>query len=225
MLTDILLDLKNYLARQFLLSRLRKRHPTCIFYPGAQIDPDSVFGRYNVVFPGAKVYGSSLGDHTFIQRDAAITNADVGKFCSIAPGVGLGLGQHPAGYVSTHPACYSVSQPIARTYGKTDQFDALRRTKVGHDVWIGQNALIMDGVNIGTGAIIAAGAVVTSDVPDYAIAAGIPARILKYRFPEDVRARLLATRWWDNDDAWFEKHFELLTSPERLLDHSEPSGA
>ena len=68
---------------------------------------------------------------------------------------------------------------------------------IGNDVWIGRNAIIMDGVTVGTGAIVGAAAVVTKDVPPYAIVAGVPARIIRYRFDEGTVKRLLANRWWD----------------------------
>jgi len=74
-------------------------------------------------------------------------------------------------------------------------------TRVGHDVWIGDNSVIMSGLTIGTGAVIGAGAVVTKDVPPYAIVAGIPGRILRYRFDERTIDRLLASRWWEYGDA------------------------
>ena len=76
-------------------------------------------------------------------------------------------------------------------------FDAAKPIHIGHDVWIGYGAIIMDGVTIGTGAVVAAAAVVTKDVPPYAIVAGVPARIIRYRFDDDTIRRLLESRWWD----------------------------
>ncbi len=99
----------------------------------------------------------------------------------------IGLGRHPTSHVSTHPSFYSVSQPLSKTFSKYDTFNCFERTSIGHDVWIGESALVVDGVKISTGAIIAAGAVVTKDVPAYAIVAGVPARVIKYRFSEETR--------------------------------------
>ena len=70
-------------------------------------------------------------------------------------------------------------------------------TRLGHDVWIGANAIVKDGISIGNGVVIAAGAVVTKDIPDYAIAAGVPARVLKYRFTKEIIQDLLNLKWWD----------------------------
>jgi len=217
MIVNILKQFKLYLAHQRAMSRVQKQNPTCRFYPGAQVSPDSIFGRYNVIFSGAMITGATLGDHTFVQKNTAVTNADVGKFCSIAPGVSIGLGQHPAAYVSTHPAFYAATQPIAKTFSAANPFQPLSRTQAGHDGWIGQNGLLMDGITIGTGAIIAAGAVVTKDVPDYAVVGGVPARVIKYRFPEDTRARLLKTAWWEKDEAWLGKNCGLFLDPEKFL--------
>src|SRR5690606_40549227 len=75
------------------------------------------------------------------------------------------------------------------------------RVSVGSDVWIGAGSIVLDGISIGDGAIIAAGAVVNKDVPPYAIVGGVPARIIRYRFDEETRAALLEWRWWDLDNS------------------------
>jgi carbonic anhydrase/acetyltransferase-like protein (isoleucine patch superfamily) len=84
---------------------------------------------------------------------------------------------------------------------------------IGHDVWVGVDALILSGVTIGNGAVIAARSVVTKDVPPYAIVAGSPARVVKYRFDEDTIAVLLAIAWWDWPQAKIEEALPLLMSP------------
>jgi len=86
--------------------------------------------------------------------------------------------------------------------------------EIGHDCWIGRDACILDGIKVGNGAIIAARALVTSDVPPYAIVAGVPARVLRYRFDEKLIDRLECSRWWDQTEI-------LLMS----LDFSEPEKA
>jgi carbonic anhydrase/acetyltransferase-like protein (isoleucine patch superfamily) len=84
-------------------------------------------------------------------------------------------------------------------------------------VWIGHGALVLAGVKVGTGAIIGAGAVVTHDVPDYAIVGGVPARVIRYRFDVPLRERLLKSRWWELSDEWLEEHVDLFSSPTELL--------
>ena len=134
-------------------------------------------------------------------------SAKIGKFCSFAYGVCVGPTQHPTNFLSSHPFQYCGSLEILR--GSTPDFEDIINKKpisvahmsqpcvIGNDVWIGRNAIIQDGVKIGDGAIVASGAVVTKDVPAYAIVGGVPAKIIKYRFDEKTIARLLASKWWD----------------------------
>ena len=84
-------------------------------------------------------------------------------------------------------------------------FDTQKPVFIGNDVWIGLNVVVMDGVSIGDGAVIGAGAVVTKDIPPYAIAVGVPAKVIKYRFSEDIIHRLLKTRWYDQPDEVIKK--------------------
>jgi virginiamycin A acetyltransferase len=207
----------EFLAAQILRARLRAKHPSSRFHPGVMVDNISILGNFNVLFRNVVVLDSSLGDHTFIQENALIVKASIGKFCSIAAGANIGMGQHPLHFVSTHPAFYSASQPLAKTYAHKELFAPFQKTHIGHDVWIGRNAMIKDGVSIGTGAVIAAGAVVTHDVPEYAIVAGVPARIIKYRFDEETRKNLIETRWWDMPEQWLKKHAPLFADPIQFI--------
>jgi acetyltransferase-like isoleucine patch superfamily enzyme len=216
-LKNIISPLKELLIEPIRLARLQKKYPTCHFYSGAVVDDESVLGRYNVIFANASITHSTIGDHTFIQKNSAINHADIGKFCSIAEGVTVGLGRHPLNYVSTHPAFYSATQPLAKTFAKQDNFSPFTGTKIGHDVWIGQRAMIADGVTIGTGAVIAAGSVVTKDVPPYAVVGGIPARIIRYRFDENTIKELLKTKWWEMPDDLKLRYYKYFSSPEEFI--------
>jgi hypothetical protein len=91
------------------------------------------------------------------------------------------------------------------------------RCTIGHDVWIGHGVTVIAGRKIGIGAVIGSGAVVTRDIPPYAIAVGVPARVVKFRFPPDVVEKLLATQWWDWDRATLEERFKDLLDPEVFL--------
>jgi phosphonate metabolism protein (transferase hexapeptide repeat family) len=206
------------MASPIISARLKQRYPNCHFYPGSCVDELSVLGNYNVIFKNTSIINSAVGDYTFVQKNSMVINADIGKFCSIASGVSISLGQHPTSHVSSHPAFYSATQPLAKTFSNEDRFEPFnKRTKVGNDVWIGQNAMVMDGVTIGTGAVVAAGAVVTKDVPAYAIVGGAPAKLIKYRFDEETRERLLETMWWDWPEVQLEKYSDCFSNVNLFL--------
>lgn len=129
----------------------------------------------------------------------------IGKFCSIATDVRFLMngGNHPTDWLTTYPfpalghgweAAMPASWP-----SKGD-------TVVGHDVWFGYGAMILPGVRIGNGAIIASGSVVTKDVPAYAVVGGNPARVIRSRFDPATAARLEAVAWWDWDAAKITRH-------------------
>lgn len=116
----------------------------------------------------------------------------IGKYCSVADGVRFVFGEHRLDHISSFPF-------KAICFGDEPHAEALSKGHivVGNDVWIGVNAVILSGNRIGHGAVVAAGAVVTRDVPPYAVVGGVPAQILRYRFsPERIDA-LLEIQWWD----------------------------
>lgn len=197
---------------------LRRRFPTCEFYGGAFVDERSRLGRYNVVFGNAKIVNSTLGSHTFVQQNSIVVNATIGKFCSIAADVRIGLGEHPVDRVSSHPAFYATTQPIARTFATADTFDPFKPVTIGHDVWIGQGALIAGGVTIGNGAVVAANSVVTKNVRRYAMVGGVPATTIRSRFAPDLLAKIDALEWWNRPEAWLAKYCPLFADPELLLE-------
>lgn len=101
--------------------------------------------------------------------------------------------------LSTHRMFYSRGRPEWTGFCKEENFLEKQRTSIGHDVWIGARAVVMDGVRIGDGAVIAAGSVITKDVPPYAIVGGVPAKIIRHRFGEELIQQLLIAPWWDDD--------------------------
>ena len=133
---------------------------------------------------------------------------EIGRYCSIGEGVQIGRHSHPLDFGSTSPLFYtnksavlgtSVHHPAA---DHENMFKAKRpptvfkKTTIGNDVYIGHDAFIMPGVTIGDGAIIGARSVVTKDVPNYAIAVGTPAKIIRYRFNEEIISELTEYKWW-----------------------------
>lgn len=129
-----------------------------------------------------------LGDYSYFAMNAHAANVSIGKFCSIGPNFCCGLGIHPTDCLSTSPYFYR---------GKVEEH---KQTTIGNDVFIGANVTVLDGVTIGDGAVIGAGAVVTKDIPPYAIAVGVPAKVIKYRFDEKTIKKLLEKQWWNGDE-------------------------
>ena len=196
---------------------LRCRFKESILHDDVLVDAHSKLGRYNVLFNRVCLVDSSIGDHTYVQQDSQIISATIGKFCSIGMRVNIGLPRHAIETASSHPIFYLKNTPLAKTYCVQDKMDVMRHTIIGHDVWIGQSAMVMGGVRIGTGAVIGAGAVVTKDVPDYGIVVGVPAKILRYRFEASTRQRLLASKWWEMSEEWLQLHVDNFLVPEDLL--------
>lgn len=168
---------------------------------------DCVFSENNRIYRRTLLRSSKLGKMTYVAEGTSVGFTEIGAFCSIGPNVSLGgLGWHPTDRLSTHPAFYSSRLQAGTTFVKNnngiDNETELQHTKVGNDVWIGAGCIILDGMTIGDGAIIAAGAVVTKDVPPYAIVGGVPAKIIRYRFDINTITALLKWRWWElsNDE-------------------------
>jgi acetyltransferase-like isoleucine patch superfamily enzyme len=207
----VLLSLYLSLSEMFSLARLQKNYPSCVFYSGTKIS-NTTFGNYNVVFDDVLMDSCTIGNHTYIQKRSTLFNADIGKFCSIASGVSVGPGIHKMDGVSLHPVFYLKNTPLAKIYCDKDLFISSKRTSIGHDVWIGEKVIVLDGVTIGTGAIIAAGSVVTKDVAPYTIVGGVPAKQIKYRFEEREIDLLLKSEWWDYPENWFERHYKVLNN-------------
>lgn len=140
--------------------------------------------------------------------DGRIRNVKIGRYCSVAKHVDIGVPQHPVNWLSISPRQYFPDFQIwTKAYGKEVSripFGGESKiTEIGNDVWIGDRVLIMGGVKIGDGAIIAAGAVVTKDVPPYAVVGGVPAKVIKYRFNAETIKKLLDIQWWKYDLANF----------------------
>jgi len=149
-----------------------------------------------------------IGGYSYVSHDTEIFAADIGKFCSVGPGCRIGLGAHPVDFVSTSPVFFSTKKQAGISFASADLFEENKEITIGNDVWIGANATILDGIQIGSGAIVAAGAVVTKDVVPYAIVGGVPATFRRKRFSEEQIEALLRSCWWD----W---------APEKLLKHAE----
>lgn len=133
-----------------------------------------------------------IGAYTYIRSKSHLSLvSSIGRFCSIGSGVVIGQEKHthPTNWLSSHPFQYTASPLVYRA--RTDM------AVIGHDVWIGHSAMILEGVTVGTGAVIATRAVVVEDVPPYAIVAGVPAKVVRFRHSPEMIERMLASQWWD----------------------------
>lgn len=162
---------------------------------------NSTFGRYCEVGAGARVLNSDFADYAYCDRLADIANTSIGKFANIAAMTRIGPTDHPMTTASLHHFLYRSEYYWDDTEPDPAFFAAraARRTVIGHDTWIGHGAIIKPEVTIGNGAIVAAGAVVTKDVPDWMIVAGCPATPLRPRFAKEIGDRLTQLAWWDWD--------------------------
>ena len=139
------------------------------------------------------IVNSTIGSYSYTGMNTVIKHTSVGKFCSISWNVSASGGGHNYNAITPHPFIHLPSFGIVSE--KTDL--EIKHISIGNDVWIGMNSCILQGITIGNGAVIGAGSVVTKDVPPYAIVAGNPARIIKYRFDSEMIDKLLSLQWWD----------------------------
>ena len=167
-------------------------HPDCDIV-------DAFFGRYVEIGRGSRIVNARIGDYSYTDRYAEIANARIGKFANIAAFSRIGPTDHPLHTASLHHFLYR-SDDYFDDAARDDAFFAARAARladVGNDTWIGHGAVVMPGVTVHDGAVVAAGAVVTRDVAPYTIVAGVPARPIRDRQPRDIARRLVALAWWD----------------------------
>jgi hypothetical protein len=166
-------------------------------HPTARVT-DSTLGAWTEVGARTTIAETVMGDYSYVVNDSSIIYATIGRFCSIAAHTRINPGNHPLARAALHHFTYRAAK---YELGEDDNafFDWRRASHVtlGHDVWIGHGATILPGVVIGTGAAIGAGAVVAKDVPDFAVAVGVPAKVTRFRFAAPVQAALLRIAWWD----------------------------
>ncbi len=189
------------------------------------VTKDSEFEGMCQIYKNSFFHGK-MGMGSYISEECVLS-ANIGRFTSIANSVTCNPGHHPykEPFVSSSPCFFSLNKKkdqCGSTFATEQLFNDVKlidekksiAIEIGNDVWIGERVFLVGGIHIGDGAMILAGAVVTKDVPPYAIVGGVPAKIINYRYDEDTIDFLLKTKWWNNSTEWFQKNWKLLSNME-----------
>ncbi|MEX0414535.1 DapH/DapD/GlmU-related protein [Bacillus sp. C30] len=207
----------DFLKHHIRLSRLRKRYNTSKIY-SYMINENAKIGKKCEILANVEVSANvEIGDYSYINMGSVVNSGKIGKFCSIGYYTQIGGYNHPIAYMSTSPYTYSSDN----IFNKPPYYqDVTKDTIIGNDVWIGSHSVIMQGVKIGDGAVVAAGSIVTKNVPDYSVVAGCPAKVIRRRFDDKQINVLKELKWWDlplseiqkldnvflAKERWFEKY-------------------
>lgn len=201
------------------------RKAGCRFSKGCKISSDDLFEGNNYISGWVK--NCQIGRGTYIMDGCWFQNCQIGRYCSIASEVKMVARRgHPTrGFVSTSPA-FHLAEALVETYVSENAYDPYERAGegekqwdavIGNDVWIGTRTMLIGGIHVGDGAIIGAGSVVTKDVPPYAVVAGSPAKIIRYRFEEEQIEALQAVKWWNREESWIREHAESFRDVDAFL--------
>lgn len=170
-----------------------------------------LFGNFNStihftskVESGSTIVNSLIDKHSFCGYDCTIMNTTIGKYTSIGSGVIIGGGNHPINWISTSPVFYEGRDSVKLKISKHSR-ELPKRTIIKNDVWIGDGVIVKQGVTIGNGAVIGFGSRVTKDVPDFAIVAGNPSKIIRFRFKKELIIKILDSEWWNYPESKLEQ--------------------
>jgi len=171
-------------------------------------------------WPNVTLRDCRIGAYSYATQMVELNYTTVGRYCSIGRETLANPGSHPTEWLTTSNLTYTDIFDTRHLKGGASPFAQFEPITIGNDVWIGARCGIMPGVTIGDGAIIAYGAVVTRDVPPYAIVGGTPAKLIRYRFPDELIEALLAYKWWRADLVFLARQGIAIdwTAPEAALE-------
>ena len=225
MIRKMILKIKNIIE----IYKINKKY-NCDISLRANVGDLSMFEGRNKVYHKTVIIKSVVGFATYISAYCILPKTKIGKYCSVGSNVKIIAGNHPTSkYISTHPIFYSNKEYSGLSFDHSNVFQEYSYTdasekflcEIGNDVWIGEDAKIINGVTIGDGAIIAAGAIVSKNVPPYAIVGGVPAKVIRYRFTEEDIAYLLELKWWNKDENWIRNNAKLFSNIEKIKMNEE----
>lgn len=160
---------------------------------------------------------SIMDKHSFCGYNCEISNCEIGSFVSIANNVIIGGGVHPMDWVGMSPVFYKGRDSVRKKFSTFERLSP-QKTIIGNDVWIGNNVLIKQGINIGHGAVIGMGSVITKDVESYSVVAGVPGKVIKKRFKDDVIKALLEIEWWNFPEDKLELYAIYIKNPKIFIE-------
>ena len=166
---------------------------------------NSDIDKTSKIWPFSRISNLSLGAFSYLGYNAMIHNAEIGNFCSIGSGVKIGLGKHPAKFISSSPLFYANKNPLGIQVSEKNTFIEHEKVYIGSDVWMGVNVVILDGITVGDGAIIGANSVVNKDIEPYSIVGGVPAKLIRKRFDSELQKLLVESKWWQLPISFFKK--------------------
>ena len=214
------------LAKKVYVQFIRIVRRDCIIHSKVKLSKACKLEGNNVIYEGCILDHVNMGFGSYLAMNCHIINTVIGRYTCIGSYVRTIIGRHPLSKnVSIHPAFYSVNNSIGYTYVDKQKYSeykyldgiTYKSIEIGNDEWNGANVGILEGVKIGDGAVIGAGALVNKDVPPYAIVAGVPAKVIKYRFDEKVIKKLLSISWWNKSEKWIKENADSFENVDKFI--------
>lgn len=174
------------------------------------ISDDSFVSPKALISRGCKVFRSSISDYSYCAPNVELVHCHIGKYCSIGKSVVIGLGNHALNYLSTSPVFTETHNRLNISFTKEDIIQTpFSEVKIGHDVWIGDRVIVKGGIEVGNGSIIGTGAVITKNVPPYSIVGGVPGKLIRKRFSDEIIEIIEHLEWWNWDEKKVEENIHL----------------